>query len=65
MFEDNRVEVLPELFMLSLNFQEPIGILVGGEKPYTVTGIVESVDDQSIKLEGRCIQLIDVLGVED
>ncbi|MFC5532267.1 hypothetical protein [Cohnella yongneupensis] len=65
MLDINHVDALPELFMLSLNFQEPIGILVGGEKPYTVTGIVESFDDLSVKLEGKWIQLSDVLGVED
>ena len=59
----NRVEVLPELFTLSLNFKEPIGVLVADETPYTVTGIVESIDEKSVVMEGKRIRLRDVIGI--
>ena len=60
----NHVEVLPELLTLSLNFKEPIGVLVAGDDPYTVTGVVEEIDDTSVILGGRLLRLIDILGVE-
>ncbi len=64
MYDVHHVEVLPELLTLSLNFKEPIGVLVAGEEPYTVTGIVEEIDETCVIMEGRLIQLRDVIGVE-
>ncbi|WP_156926607.1 hypothetical protein [Cohnella panacarvi] len=64
MYDVHRVEVLPELLTLSLNFKEPIGVLANADQPYTVTGIVEEIDDTSVLLEGRLIQLSNIVGVE-
>lgn len=65
MHDVNQIEALPELFTHSLNFDEPIGVLVAGDQPYTVTGVVEDVEDDAVRLCGRWIRLADVLGVED
>lgn len=65
MYDVNHIEVLPELFALSLNFNEPIGILVRSPEPHTITGIVEDIEDEAVCLDGRWISLDDVLGVED
>ncbi|RED54816.1 hypothetical protein [Cohnella lupini] len=48
---------MEELLTLSYNFGEPIDVLING---HNVTGIVEDLDEQQVKLSGEWYQLRDV-----
>ncbi|WP_182300720.1 hypothetical protein [Cohnella cholangitidis] len=51
---------MEELLTLSLNFQEPIGVIVHGEP---VIGIVEEMDDDRVNLSGAWYPIDEIAGV--
>lgn len=55
---------LDELFMLSYNFHEPVGIrLKVQHEQRTVTGVVEEMEDAQVMLAGQWYQHQDITGV--